>query len=149
MMNEKMIWFDCDGTWIDLYGVDGWLDDLVNHRARPYIEAKPLIHLSTFARMLHKLQAKGYQIGIISWLAKNSNEDFDNAVTIAKLEWLQKHLPSVVWDEIHIIPYGTPKYLYGHSILFDDELQNRLDWINNGGIAYDETCIFQILKTLY
>ena len=39
------IYFDCDGTWIDLYGVTNWLEDIINHNVRPYVEAKPLIHL--------------------------------------------------------------------------------------------------------
>ena len=144
---ERKIYFDCDGTWIDLYGVEGWLDDLINHNARPYIEAKPLIHLATFARLIHKLQAKGYQVGIISWLAKNSTDDFDEAVTLAKLNWFKKHLPSVKWDEIHIVSYGTPKSLFGNetAILFDDEKSNRDNW---GGVAYDEKNIFEILRTL-
>lgn len=144
---ERKIYFDCDGTWIDLYGVEGWLDDLINHNARPYIEAKPLIHLATFARLIHKLQAKGYQVGIISWLSKNSTDDFDEAVTLAKLNWFKKHLPSVEWDEIHIVSYGTPKSLFGNetAILFDDEKPNRDDWI---GIAYDEKNIIEVLRAL-
>lgn len=139
------LWFDCDGTWIDLYGVDGWLTDLQNYNPRPYIVAKPLINLSTFAKYLHKLQKKGYKIGIISWLAKNSNEEYDNLVKEAKLNWLQKHLPSVKWDSINIVPYGTPKHTIGSGILFDDEKQNRDAWI---GISYDEKNIFEVLKTL-
>ena len=141
------IFFDCDGTWIDLYGVEGWLDDITHHNARPYIEAKPLVHLATFARLLHKMQAKGYKVGIITWLAKDSTDDFDKAVTLAKLGWFKEHLPSVEWDEIHIVPYGTPKSLFGNenAILFDDEKQNRENWV---GVAYDEKNIFEILRAL-
>lgn len=139
------IYFDCDGTWIDLYGVNNWLKDISNHNPRPYIEAKPLIHLPTFAKYLHKLQNKGHQIGIITWLAKDSNETYDKEVTQAKLEWFKKHLPSVNWDEIHILPYGTPKSSVGQGILFDDEIKNRQNW---KGTAYDEKSIFKILKTL-
>lgn len=144
---EKKIYFDCDGTWIDLYGVNGWLDDLINYRARPYMEAKPLINLATFARLIHKLQAKGYRVGIITWLSKDSTAEFDKAVTTAKLDWLKKHIPSVTWDEIHIIPYGTPKSKYGdkNAILFDDEKPNRDNW---NGIAYDEKNILETLKKL-
>ena len=143
----KTIFFDCDGTWIDLYGVNGWLNDLINYNPRPYIEAKPLIHLATFARLIHRVQNKGYRVGIISWLAKNSTKEFDMSVTEAKMTWIEKHLPSVVWDEIHIVPYGTPKSLFGsqNAILFDDEKANRENWI---GIAYDEKNIFEILRAL-
>ena len=112
---------------------------------RPYVEAKPLIHLSTFAKYLHKLQSKGYKVGIITWLAKDSNTTYDKEVTQAKLDWFKKHLPSVVWDEIHILPYGTPKSSVGEGILFDDEIKNRQEW---KGIAYDEKNILQILGAL-
>lgn len=142
-MKEKFIYLDCDGTWVDLYGVKGWLEDLINHNPRPYIEAKPLVNLSSLAKIIHKLQKKGYRVGIISWLAKNSNEEFDKKVTKAKLNWLKKHIPSVVWDEIHIIPYGTPKSTCGNGFLFDDELKNREEW---KGTAYSEENLLETLR---
>ena len=40
---EKAIYFDMDGTIADLYGVDGWLDDLMNESTRPYAAAAPLL----------------------------------------------------------------------------------------------------------
>ena len=145
------IWFDMDGTIADLYGVKDWLPKLRNHDATPYKEAMPLIRLCTFARMLHKLQDKGYYIGIISWLSKDKSESYAEKVTIAKMKWLEKHLPSVVWDEIHIIPYGTPKSTYAlqNDVLFDDELNNRKEWeVSCGGFAYNEKNILEILKNL-
>ena len=39
---EKILNFDMDGTFVDLYGVENWLDDLTNSRTRPYEIAKPL-----------------------------------------------------------------------------------------------------------
>ena len=73
------IWFDMDGTIADLYGVDGWLEDLINQNPRPYIEAKPLLNLSLLARRLNKLQKKGYKIGIISWLSKKDDIDYSTS----------------------------------------------------------------------
>ena len=135
---QKSIYLDCDGTWIDLYGVDNWLSDLINHNTRPYEVAKPMVNLAQFAKLIHKAQRKGYKVGIISWLAKNSTEEYDKQVTKAKQEWLKKHLPSVNFDSISIIPYGTPKSKYGKGILFDDEYQNRKEWESAKGIAYSE-----------
>ena len=66
-MTEKIINFDMDGTIADLYGVDGWLDDLINGNTRPYDIAKPLLNMSALARVLNKLQRLGYKINIISW----------------------------------------------------------------------------------
>lgn len=137
------IWFDMDGTIANLYGVNGWLDDLINSNTRPYDEAEPLLNFSVFARELHKLQRKNIKIGIISWLSKSGTEEYNERVTVSKLKWLKRHLPSVVWDEIHIVSYGTPKSTCGNGILFDDEEANREEW---NGIAYDVHNIIEILR---
>ena len=133
-----------DGTIADLYGVDGWLDDLINKSARPYEVAKPLVNLSTLARRLNTLQRQGYKLTVISWLAKNSTDEFDELVTLAKMKWLKTHLPSVKWDYVNIVAYGTPKSLFGNGILFDDEENNRLQW---NGIAFDEIDLIKTLRS--
>ena len=140
------IFFDMDGTIADLYGVENWLDYLVVSDALPYEIAKPLIRLNALARILNRLQKQGYRVGVISWLAKNSNTTYDEKVTRAKREWLKKHLASVNFDEIHIVAYGTPKQTFAktkNDILFDDEEKNRNDW---AGKAFDVNEIIKILK---
>jgi hypothetical protein len=140
------IFFDMDGTIANLYGVENWLDYLLSASAVPYEIAEPLIRMNSLARILNRLQRQGYKIGVISWLAKNSNETYDAEVTSAKRAWLEKHLTSVQWDEINIVPYGTPKQIFAkteNDILFDDEEKNRNDW---SGIAYDVNEIIEILK---
>ena len=137
--------FDMDGTLCDFYGVENWLDYLLNSDPYPYKVAKPLVNMSALARRLHTLQRKGYKVNVISWLAKNSNPDFDKAVTDAKLEWLSKHLPSVQFDNINIVGYGTPKHTIGCGVLFDDEEPNRNMW---GSDAYDANNILGVLKSL-
>ena len=107
-----------------------------------------MLKLQPLARRLNKLQAAGLKLGIVSWLSKNSTVEYDEAVTQAKLEWLSKHLRSVQWDEIHIVPYGTPKEEIvdnPNGILFDDEERNRNNW---QGIAFDEKNIIEILKAI-
>ena len=140
------IFFDMDGTIADLYGVENWLDYLIASDALPYEIARPLIRLNALARVLNRLQKQGYKVGVISWLAKNSNTDYDEKVTKAKKEWLKKHLASVNFDEIHIVKYGTPKQMFAkteNDILFDDEEKNRNDWT---GKAFDVNEIIEILK---
>ena len=140
------IFFDMDGTIADLYGVENWLDYLIALDALPYEIAKPLIRLNALARILNRLQKQGYKVGVISWLAKNSNTAYDEKVTKAKKEWLKKHLASVNFDEIHIVKYGTPKQTFAktkNDILFDDEEKNRNDWT---GKAFDVNEIIEILK---
>ncbi len=137
---------DMDGTITDFYNVKNWLDYLIVEDTTPYEIAKPLLRLCTLARLLNKLQTKGYEIGIISWLSKNGTENYNNKVTETKIQWLKKHLPSVHWDSIIIVPYGTPKENYcftENDILFDDELPNRQNWT---GQAYDVKNILEILK---
>lgn len=144
----KEIWFDMDGTIADLYGVENWLADLLAKNERPYASAKPLVNLSSLARLLNKLQKQGYKIGIVSWLCKNSTADYDDKVIIAKEKWLKNHLPSVNFDSVKIVKYGTYKETvcnYSKGILFDDEENNRRYW---NGIAYDEKNIIEILKGL-
>ena len=43
----KKIWFDMDGTIADLYGVENWLDYLLNGDAFPYKAAAPLVFRRT------------------------------------------------------------------------------------------------------
>ena len=142
---EKVLNFDMDGTIANLYGVDNWLDDLRNENSRPYEIAKPLVNMSLLARLLNRLQKYGYTINIISWLSKTPSESYDKKVTIAKKNWLKTHLKSVKFDNIFIVPYGTPKHSLASGILFDDEKPNRDNW---QGIAYDVDNIIGVLKNL-
>ena len=145
---EKAIYFDMDGTIADLYGVENWLEDLINSEPRPYKVATPLIRMNSLARVLNRLQREGYSIGIVSWLSKSGTQEYNREVTKAKKEWLHTHLKSVSFDEICIVPYGTPKEKVvdkPKGILFDDEKQNRKNWC---GTAYDVNNIIEILKAL-
>lgn len=145
---KKMVWFDMDGTIADLYSVDNWLAKLIAHDASPYEEAAVLLNMSLLARLLNKVQAAGYGIGVISWLSKCATPEYDEAVTEAKLDWLGQHLKSVTFNEIKIVSYGTPKSDFMETpedILFDDEEQNRNDW---QGEAYEPEEIIEILKEL-
>lgn len=144
-MNNKQINFDMDGTLANFYGVNGWLDDLIQENARPYRQARPLFNFSALARQIHRLQKLGYEINIISWLSKTGTDNFNTEVTQVKKEWLKKHLPSVEFDNITIVKYGTPKSTCGNGILFDDEENNRKEW---KGIAFDVENILEILRKL-
>lgn len=144
---NRTIFFDMDGTIADLYGVNNWLEYLINSNEYPYKNAKPLINLNSLARILNRLQKCGYRIGVISWLAKNSNNEYDAKVAAAKIKWLNKHLASVKFDEINIVSYGTPKEKFNNNndILFDDEEKNRNNWT---GTAFDVNNIIEVLKAL-
>lgn len=145
---QRTVWFDMDGTIADLYGINMWLDYLQKEEVYPYEAAKTMMNMSQLARLLHKVQAAGLRVGIISWLSKSGSELYNGQVALTKLVWLKQHLPSVQWDEIRIVKYGTPKQLFAHTeqdILFDDEERNRKSW---NGKAYSPNNIVQVLKAL-
>lgn len=142
------ICFDMDGTIANLYGTTDWLDRIIAHDATPYRTATTLVNMNSLARVLNNLQRKGYEVGIISWLAKNSTTDYDKEVIKAKRDWLNKHLNSVKFNFIEIVSYGTDKNIVRktkNDILFDDEKPNRDNW---NGTAYDVTNIIETLKKL-
>ena len=140
--------FDMDGTIANLYGVEHWVKYLDNEDTTPYEIAEPLLRLSALARKLNALQRNGYRLAIISWLSKSGSTEYNEEVTDAKLDWLAEHMPSVHWDEITIVPYGTPKEMFCHTaddILFDDEAKNRENWT---GRAFDVQNIMEVLKEI-
>lgn len=139
--------FDMDGTIANFYGVENWLEYLLAEDTTPYAIAKPLLRFASLAKRLNNLQKQGIKIAIISWGSKEATANFDERIAEAKTAWLAKHLPSVNWDRITIVPYGTPKQNYCETpldILFDDEELNRNNWT---GRAYDVNNIMEILRT--
>ena len=144
----RTIWFDMDGTIANLYDVPDWLPKLRASDPSPYTEAEVMHNMSLLARYLNKLQKLGFRLGIISWLAKDSSFEYDQAVRRAKEEWLKNHLSSVTFNEIYLVSYGCPKTTFIHSemdILFDDNETIRNEWT---GEAHDPSEIFSILQRL-
>ena len=145
---RKAIYLDMDGTIANLYSVEDWLPKLRAFDSTPYLEAEPLVRMATLARLLNALQQRGDHIAIVSWLSKESNPEYDEAVTVAKMTWLRAHLPSVQFDEVVIVAYGTPKsevVAYPDGILFDDESRNRCEWV---GEAFDPEHLLEDLRDL-
>ena len=149
MMKDKWIWFDMDGTIADLYGVDGWLEDLIAHNTRPYAQAKDIYNVLDLLEIMIVLKEKGYKLGIISWSSKENNKEYDKAVEIVKKAWLYDRLMDLFIDEIIVTPYGIRKAdtcrKFGYGILVDDEKQNRDAW--DLGITIDATQ--NIIKALW
>ncbi len=140
--------FDMDGTLCGTYNIEGWLAMLEAEDTTPYAEATPLLRLSALARRLNTLQKNGYRLAIVSWLSKSGSDEYNEEVTETKLDWLAEHLPSVRWDEIIIVPYGTPKEMFCHTaedVLFDDEEHNRNNWT---GKAYGVENILGVLAEM-
>ncbi len=138
---SKWIWLDMDGTISNLYGVEGWLEDIRAECPRPYKEAAPIYDTIDLLVTLSDLKSKGYKIGIISWLSKKATPKYQKEIIQAKKNWLREQYLDMLLDEIIITAYGIKKSAscasYGVGILVDDEKQNREEW--NLGKTIDAT----------
>ena len=147
----KALVFDMDGTIADLYGVDGWLEDLKAENPRPYIEAKPLYNMLILNEILKLFQNMGWKIIVTSWLAKNSTKEYDEKVREAKKRWLAENgFPA---DEIHIVKYGTTKAdctrkMGGYQILVDDNETVRKGWKLGNTIDANKNIIAELVALL-
>lgn len=132
------IYLDMDGTIANLYAIENWLEMLNNFDTTPYEKAEPMVSEETLLNLINN----GFELAIVSWTSKGNNKDYDKAVRKAKKEWLKKVFPNVVFAEMHIVKYGTPKSQVVNNkfdILVDDELPNRKNW---KGLAIDPMDFF-------
>lgn len=127
----QMICFDMDGTIADLYSVPNWRKKIREENPTPYLDAKPMWDMEKLNTVLLKLISKGWEIRVITWLAKDSSESYKQLTRIAKEEWLEKYnFPA---DQCHMIQYGTTKAdcirkIKTPAILVDDNSKVRKGW---------------------
>lgn len=150
----KMLCFDMDGTIADLYSVPDWLPMLRAENPMPYYMANPLCDMSRLFNALTALRAEGVEVRVITWLSKDSTEDYKTAVREAKKTWLACY--GFPCDHFHGVQYGATKadsirkYLSEGetAILFDDNAKVRAGW--HMGEAVDPTAcdIVQFLENL-
>ena len=149
--NTKVLVFDMDGTIADLYGVQGWLEDLRNENARPYRVAEPMYDMDVLAMLLNVLKARGWRIVVTTWLAKESTKAYDQMVRVEKIEWLTRY--NFPYDEIHLVKYGTTKAnctrkLGGYQVLVDDNEKVRNGWTLGATIDANENIIEKLVDLL-
>ena len=150
----KMICFDMDGTIADLYGVKGWLEMLRNENPTPYEVAEPMWNAEALNAVLMALQAKGIEIRIVTWLSKDSTEEYKTATREAKKEWLADN--AFPYDHFHGVKYGATKadsirkYLAEGetAILIDDNDKVRRGWHMGEAINPTTTNIIEYLAGL-
>lgn len=150
----KMICFDMDGTIADLYGVDNWLAKLRAEDASAYTEAVAMWDMEELNSVLRALQNKGIEIRVITWLSKDSSEEFKIATRKAKREWLEK--VNFPFDKFHGIQYGATKAdsirnsLASNetAILIDDNNKVRNGWSLGKTINPTTENIIEVLKKL-
>lgn len=133
----KIICFDMDGTIADLYKVEDWLSKLQAEDTSPYKEAKPLVDMNRLNEVCALLQKAGWEIQIITALAKNASLEYKKAIREAKKAWLEKW--GFVYDHFHGVDYKTPKKEVirremkrapddSEAILIDDEERHTNRW---------------------
>ena len=150
----KMICFDMDGTIAQLYAVPNWLARLNAQDPTPYLEAEAMWNMAQLAKILSTLQNLGVEIRIITWLSKESTEEYKNAVREAKKEWLENY--GFPYDHFHGVQYGTTK---ADSIrkalapnetawLIDDNAKVRKGWHMGEAIDPTNVDLLELLSSL-
>jgi hypothetical protein len=147
----KMVCFDMDGTIADLYNVDNWLTMLRAEDPTPYRVASPMWNMIELIEVCERLKESGIEVRVITWLSKDSSEDYKRATRKAKAEWLDT--VGLTVDHFHAVRYGATKadsirrYLGEDetAILIDDNEKVRKGW--NVGETIDPTTT-DIIKAL-
>ena len=152
MREDKWLWLDMDGTFVDFYGVIDWLECLIAHDTKPYRVAKCLYNEYELLEVLFELKLNGWNIGIISWSSKENNAEFDKKVEQAKREWMFEKCLDIIIDKMIVTPYGVCKAdtcrKYGFGVLADDEEQNRNAWDLGATIDANNNLIEELKKLL-
>ena len=148
---KKMICFDMDGTIADLYNVPNWLEMLQAENPLPYEIAAPMWDMDKLNAILNKLADNGWEIRVITWLSKDSSENYKNAVRKAKADWLAKYNFPIA--KAHMVAYGTTKAnavrkAADYAILIDDNKQVCNGWTLGKTINPEEVNIIQELENL-
>ena len=153
-MKPTTICFDMDGTIANLYMVEGWLEMLLSEDPTPYRMAEPMWDMSELTNLLLAMKVAGIEVRIVTWLSKDSSEEYKDEVRLAKREWLaEQNFP---FDHFHGIQYGATKadsvrkYLgEGETaILIDDNDKVREGWTLGETINPTKTNIIDFLRTL-
>ena len=150
----KMVCFDMDGSITNLYGVENWLSMLRAEDPTPYRIASPMWDMKELAEIIKTLMALGIEVHVITWLSKESSEEYKTATRKAKREWLDQY--NFPYNAFHGIQYGRTKADSVRSLLNDDEEAILIDdnlKVRNGwhlGRTIDPTAVnlIEVLKEL-
>ena len=150
----KMICFDMDGTISRLYAVPNWLARLNAQDPTPYLEAEAMWNMAQLAEILSALQNLGVEIRIITWLSKESTEEYKNAVREAKKEWLENY--NFPYDHFHGVQYGATKADSIRKVLapnetawlIDDNAKVRKGWHMGEAIDPTNVDLLELLSSL-
>ena len=125
--NRKVLNFDMDGTIVNLYQMNNWLENLEKEQL-DFSLAAPIFN-DNFINKIIELKKIGFYIQIITWLPPTSIE-YQAMVSKQKLEWIRKYFPII--DAYYILPYGKNKASvcnkYDLNFLIDDNVEVVNSW---------------------
>lgn len=137
MQKVNAVYFDMDGTFVDLYGVYDWQHKITHGDVSPYLKADPLVSIKQLKKLLKMLHNKHVHTGVLSWGAKGSDLAFLKRTKQAKIDWINGY--GLDFDSIKVMPYGRKKHAYAlqESFLVDDSPIVRKQWHEQGMCAFD------------
>lgn len=148
---KRTIYFDMDGTLAALFFIKDFAARLDNGDCTVYMECKTLYKPAEMSAVIAALKAKGYDIGIISYV----NEKNMESAKAAKMAWLSENFPYANSEKIHIVTKAISKasYYSKGDILVDDASANRAAWESKGGETINayfraKTKMIEALKAL-
>ena len=143
--------FDMDGTIYDLYGQENWLKALETKDSSIFLTGKVMVHVGALNEMIDRLEAIGIECCVNTWLPMYSTNSFDKECAENKKVWLENHFPKLA-QKLRTVSYGTPKHMVrpnaDKAIIFDDNVDVREAWFHNGGIAFDEKNIIEVMVAI-
>lgn len=145
------IYFDMDGTLFDTYCQPNWLSRLRAYDPTVYAHAPAKVDFKRLNALLRLVRARGYDIGIITWLSKESTPAFTLQSSLAKREAIRRNRMTV--NRFLAVPYGTKKHSLckgaEKAILFDDCAEIREAWkTKKRRKAFSENEIFDVLEKI-
>ena len=108
---------------------------------------KEVVWNDEFISRLEKTQEFSEHLELTDTAKKAKDKLIEELKTKAQSEGEELVYP-VLWDEIYIVEYGTPKTNFGNGILFDDEENNRKCWsaADDENYAFSPENIIAVLK---
>ena len=105
-MKKQVVYLDMDGTIANLYGMENWLENLINEVEGLFLDCEPFI---TEEELLKFFPTEEYELRICSMTPLNATEEYCQVVINEKNQWLDKYFPSIT-HRVYMA-YGNNKNL--------------------------------------
>lgn len=121
-MKKQIVYLDMDGTIANLYGIENWLDGLLNEVEGLFLNCEPLVSSEELEKYFPN---EKYELRICSMTPLNASEEYCKVVIEEKNLWLDKYFPQIT-HRVYM-KYGSNKNLKNcqNHILVDDNEKIR------------------------